>query len=197
MHSRSDSGKFSSGVNPKKTLILPEEMRGELKRPLGLLIEGSSDETVRRLEEIYSFMKPPMFASVGDFVSRNLLAHHLEPDIIVFDGRIMRRDVEPIEPKGRLEIRTRNRPGMIEEGAWEALEEAVKLKRGVAVLVEGEEDLMVIPLISLMPLGSIIVYGQPNAGVVMIEVNRKMKEWAEGFMARMGKSGDEDEDDLN
>lgn len=197
MQSRSDSRKLSSRGNPKRTLILPEEMREELKRPLGLLIEGDPNETVRKLEEIYSFMKPPMLASVGDFVSRNLLAHCLEPDIIVFDGRIMRRDVEPIEPKGRFEIRTRNRPGMIEEGAWEALGKAVKLKRRVAVLVEGEEDLLVIPLISLMPLGSMIVYGQPNVGVVMIEVDRKMKEWAEGFIARMGRSGDEDEGDLH
>ncbi|MEM2127099.1 MAG: DUF359 domain-containing protein [Candidatus Bathyarchaeia archaeon] len=197
MHSRSDSRRFSSRDNPKKTLVLPEEMRGELKRPLGLLIEGNPDETVRRLGEIYSVMKPPMFASVGDFVSKNLLTHCLEPDIIVFDGRIMRRDVEPIEPEGRCEIVTRNRPGMIEKSAWEALGKAVKLKRKVAVLVEGEEDLMVIPLILLMPLGSVIVYGQPNVGVVMIEVDEKMKDWAEGFIARMGKSGDEDEDDLN
>lgn len=197
MRSRSDSEDSGSKADKRKTLTLPEEMRWELKRPLGLLIQGSPDETIRRLEEIYSSLNPPFIASVGDFVSRNLLAHGLEPDIIVFDGRIMRREVEPIESKDRFTIRTRNRPGMIEGEAWEALERAVTLKKRVAVLVEGEEDLMVIPLILLMPSGSIILYGQPNQGVVMVEVDMKMRNWAEDFISRMEKGGDEDKDDLD
>jgi uncharacterized protein (UPF0218 family) len=197
MRSRSDSRETPSGAGGRGTLILPEEMRWELKRPLGLLLEGSPKETAERLFELCSRSNITMSASVGDFVSRNLMEHGLEPDIIVFDGRIMRRDVEPIEPEGRLVIRTRNRAGRIEEGVWDALGRAVTLKRRVAVHVEGEEDLMVIPLILLMPLGSVIFYGQPEVGVVMVEVDEGMKEWAEGFISRMEKNGDGDKDDLN
>ena len=38
-----------------------------------------------------------MFASVGDFVSGNILAKGLKPDIVVVDNRIMRVDIDPIE----------------------------------------------------------------------------------------------------
>ncbi len=196
MRSRSDRRRLEAKGTWRRTLTLPEEMREDLRRPIGLLIEGRPEETIIRLEEIYSKSKPPMSASVGDFVSRNLLAHGLEPDIIVIDGRIMRRDVNLLAPEGRLEIKTRNRPGMIEEGAWEALRRAVTLKRRVAVLVEGEEDLMVIPLILLMPMGSVIVYGQPNVGVVMVKVDKERKEWAEEILKRMEEREDGDKDDL-
>ena len=36
-----------------------------------------------------------------------------------------------------------------------------------------------------MPLGSLIVYGQPREGMVLVEVTEERKEWAKDFMARM------------
>ncbi|RLI09881.1 hypothetical protein DRO42_03060 [Candidatus Bathyarchaeota archaeon] len=163
-------------------------MRGELKTPLGRLLEGEPRETVARLGEMLRRLRPAMFASVGDFTSRNVLEAGLEPDIVVVDHRVMRASVEPLSLGGRVEIRARNPPGTIDAEAWGALEEAVTLKSGVAVIVEGEEDLLVLPLIALMPLGSVIVYGQPRAGIVVVEVTEERKRWADGFMRRMEES---------
>ncbi len=156
--------------------------------PLGLLLEGEPSETITRLREIISRLSPAMFASVGDVSSKNILEVGLKPDIVVVDHRVMRVRVEPIRLGERLEIHTRNLPGTIDTDAWRALEEAVSLKRGVAVIVEGEEDLLVLPLIALMPLGSVIVYGQPLLGMVVVEVTEARKRWAEGFMRRMEES---------
>lgn len=160
-------------------------MRSELKKPLGLLLKGEPLEVVARLREMIHRLEPTLFASVGDVSSRNLLQSGLEPDIVVVDHRVMRVRVEPLSLGGRVEIRARNRPGTIDADAWRALGEAVTLKRGVAVIVEGEEDLLVLPLIALMPLGSVIVYGQPFAGMVVVEVTEERKRWADGFMERM------------
>ncbi|MFQ6054247.1 MAG: GTP-dependent dephospho-CoA kinase family protein [Candidatus Bathyarchaeia archaeon] len=160
-------------------------MRGELKRPLGLLLEGEPGETVPRLAEMIRSLRPTMFASVGDSSTENILTAGLEPDIVVVDHRIMRVSVEPIDLGGRVEIPVRNLPGTIDADAWRGLREAVTLKKGVAVIVEGEEDLLVLPLIALMPLGSVIVYGQPQAGMVVVEVTEERKMWAEDFMKRM------------
>jgi uncharacterized protein (UPF0218 family) len=37
----------------------------------------------------------------------------------------------------------------------------------------------------LTPIGSLIVYGQPREGMVVVEVTEKMKGWAEDFLSRM------------
>jgi len=157
----------------------------ELKEPLGLLLEGDSRETVGRFVELHRRLNPPMFAAVGDVTSRNLLDAGVEPDIIVADHKVMRVRVEPLNYEERAFIHARNPPGTIDAGAWMALEEAVILKRRVAVIVEGEEDLLVLPLIVLMPLGSVIAYGQPHRGMVVVEVTDERKRWADGFMERM------------
>lgn len=175
-------------------------MRSCLKEPLGILLEGRSEEIVTQLREILRCQKPRIFASVGDISSRNLIEMGIHPDIIVIDHRVMRVEVEPMSLCERIAIRARNPPGKINIDALRALEKAVRLKRSVAVIVEGEEDLLVLPLIDLMPVGSLITYGQPQAGMVVIEVTEERKRWAQGFMEQMEKmeiSKDGDRADLN
>jgi len=43
--------------------------------------------------------------------------------------------------------------------------------------VDGEEDLAVIPCVLMAPEGSLILYGQPGEGVVLVETD-KVKETA-------------------
>ena len=160
-------------------------MRAELKAPLGQLLAGEPSKTVLHLKEILRLKKPLMFAVVGDFTSKNILEAGLEPDVIVLDYRVMRMDVEPLKHGDRHVIRTQNARGTVDAEAWATLGEAVTLKSRTAVIVEGEEDLLVLPLISLMPLGSVIVYGQPLEGMVVVEVTEERKGWAEAFMDRM------------
>jgi len=172
-------------------------MRAELKEPLGILLEGEPKATIVRLREMIQRLKPSLFAAVGDFISENVIESGIEPDIVVVDHRIMRISVRPMNTKGRTEIRARNPQGTIDADAWRAIDEAVTLKRGVAVIVEGEEDLLVLPLIALMPRGSLIAYGQPHAGMVAVEVTEERKRWADGFMRRMEESETENRDDVD
>jgi len=170
-------------------LVLPVKMRAELKRPLDLLLEGEPDETVARLKEILEAQNPPMFASVGDFVSGNILAKGLKPDIVVVDNRIMRVDIDPIEFE-RDKVRVVNSAGTISGEARRALEKAVTLKKKLAVVVEGEEDLLVLPLMVVMPAGSVIIYGQPREGLVVVSLTEERRAWARGFMERMEEERD-------
>ncbi|KON31133.1 hypothetical protein AC482_01775 [miscellaneous Crenarchaeota group-15 archaeon DG-45] len=160
-------------------------MRRELREPLGLLLEGEPRETAARLGEMVRCRRPILLASVGDACSKSLGEAGIQPDIAVVDNRVMRGDVDPVGLGDRVVVPSRNPPGTIDADSWRALEEAVRLKRGVAVIVEGEEDLLVLPLIELMPLGSLIAYGQPRAGMVVVEVTEERKRWANGFMSRM------------
>lgn len=167
------------------SLVLPVAMRAELKTPLGQLLTGEPSETVSKLRHVLETRTPPMFAVVGDYTSKNILDAGLDPDIVVLDYRVMRMDVDPLDHGDRRILQTKNPRGTVDSEAWTALEEAVTLNSKSTVIVEGEEDLLVLPLISLMPLGSVIVYGQPQEGMVLVEVSEERKGWAEAFMARM------------
>ena len=172
----------------RRLLTLPVSMRVELKKPLGKLFTGPPNETVNLLRAVLIQYKPHYFAVVGDFTSKNILNAGLEPDLVVVDNRVMRSEVPPLDLEGRQRITAFNRAGTIDPSAWIALREAVMLKSRVSVIVEGEEDLMVLPLISLTPIGSLIVYGQPREGLVVVEVTKKIKGWAEDFLSRMEES---------
>jgi uncharacterized protein (UPF0218 family) len=160
-------------------------MRNELKKPLGILLTGHPTKTIIQLKKILKKKNPPFFSVVGDFTSKNILEAGIEPDIIVVDNRVMRLEVPPLDMGNRTIIPCVNKPGTINSNAWEALGKAVILKSRVSVIVEGEEDLLVLPLVSLTPKGSIIVYGQPVEGMVIVEVTEEMKGWTEDFLSRM------------
>ena len=172
-------------MTERKTLALPESMRAELKTPLGRLLAGEPSKTVEELRSLIENENPLFFAVVGDFTTRIILAAGLEPDLVVVDNRVMREDVEPVDLGDRQVFTTENPAGTVAMGAWASLEKAVTLKREASVVVEGEEDLIVLPLISLTPVGSMIVYGQPRVGMVVIEVTAEMKAWTEDFLSRM------------
>jgi GTP-dependent dephospho-CoA kinase len=158
-------------------------MREELKAPLGELLRGEPYETAAKLREKLS-VKPPLFAIVGDFVAANLIAFGMSPDIVVVDNKTLRVEVKRVE-HGLKEIFVPNDAATINAEAWLVLRGAVTLKRRVAVVVEGEEDLLVLPLLAEMPIGSVIAYGQPHEGLVVVTVSDERREWARGFLNRM------------
>ncbi|MCK4400253.1 DUF359 domain-containing protein, partial [Candidatus Bathyarchaeota archaeon] len=69
--------------------------------------------------------------------------------------------------------------------AQRVLRDAITLKKRLGVVVEGEEDLLVLPLMAMMPIGSVIVYGQPREGMVVVTLTEERRRWAKDFMAEM------------
>lgn len=96
----------------------------------------------------------------------------------------MRKSVDPIE-FDRRNINASNPPGTITAEAQSILFEAAKGCSHLAVIVDGEEDLLVLPLMVYLPVGSLIIYGQPREGMVVISLNDERKKWAKDFMHEM------------
>jgi hypothetical protein len=96
----------------------------------------------------------------------------------------LRAEVTPVE-HGLKEIHVPNKAATVNAEAWLVLRAAVTLKRRVAVVVEGEEDLLVLPLLAEMPIGSVIAYGQPHEGLVVVTVSEERRDWARNFLNRM------------
>lgn len=159
-------------------------MRGDLKTPLGELIRGDVSDNVVVLREILKEQKPPCFATVGDYVTFYVIESGLHPDLAVVDHRVMRQTVEPFKFK-RSKVTVSNPAGTIKAEAQRVLRDAITLKKRLGVVVEGEEDLLVLPLMAMMPIGSVIVYGQPREGMVVVTLTEERRRWAKDFMAEM------------
>ena len=159
-------------------------MRVDLKTPLGELIRGDVSDNVVVLKEMLEKKKPPCFATVGDYVTFYIMESGLNPNLAVVDHRVMRQDVEPFKFI-REKVTVSNPAGTIKAEAQRVLRDAITLKKRLGVVVEGEEDLLVLPLMAMMPIGSVIVYGQPREGMVVVTLTEERRRWAKDFMAEM------------
>jgi len=148
-------------------LKLPDEVRPLLKRPLGQLF-SSFTNAVEYLQRLC----PTRLIAVGDIVTSDLIKAGLKLDVAVVDFFVMR---SPVDKKIRRTInsfdakiiRVKNPAGTITQKLRTVLNEA---KHPLKIIVDGEEDLATLPAVLSAPLGSVVVYGQPNEGVVIVEV---------------------------
>ena len=152
-------------------LRLPDSLRPRLKSPLGQLFPTTA-AAVERLRQI----RPMRLVSVGDVVTAELLKAGVRPDIAVVDYTVMRafvgEDMKRVVDGYNVRVmRVRNMPGTITPELRRALETQPPVK----IVVQGEEDLATIPAVLGSPVGSAVVYGQPNEGLVVVEVTEEKK----------------------
>jgi len=148
-----------------------------------VLLRATVYDNVVALGRLLEAEEPPMWAAVGDYVTANIFKAGLRPDIAVVDHRVMREDVEPFELGDSVEVA--NPPGTLSAEAQRALSEAISFNKRLGVVVEGEEDLLVLPLMAWMPVGSVVVYGQPREGMVVVTLTEERRRWAKEFMNTM------------
>jgi len=161
-----------------RTLVLPSELRRELKSPLGKLIIGSPEETMKGLEKLVSKEKPAMIISVGDVISENMAKHGILTHLAIVDNRVMRQPRKPVVLKVNQTIHVKNLPGTITDEAWLAVKKALKQKRPVKIVVDGEEDLLTLVALLHAPLNALVVYGQPYEGIVAVKVTQRKRQKA-------------------
>jgi len=168
------------------TYVLTTNLRKTLSRPLGVLVAGNEDECNRILKEVIAKENPTKVILVGDTVSRNAAQSGIRADLMIIDNLEKRTRAKSyaFEPKRR--IKTRNSAGMIEAQAREAVERGV-FGGGDLIEVEGEEDLLAIIAVQTSPLGSLVVYGQPGEGIVLVRVSETKKAEAQAILDRMEK----------
>jgi len=157
-------------------LVLSEEARNLLKKPFGTLYSN--------FFQITPLIKGKFFCTVGDVVTKNAYNAGVTPAIAVIDGITKR--TENVQNTGvqsyNITHHVRNLPGTISEELIATLKEAQKQTPSV-VFVDGEEDLAVIPLTELLPIGSIILYGQPNEGIILCEVTPSLRTTAQKIIS--------------
>lgn len=161
---------------------LTEELRKELKAPLGKLMNSE-----QFLKEVRS---NGYLISVGDESSFLLLKNRIEPDLMIVDNRI-RREEAPKEVQKKIagysgkEIPVDNPPSEISESLQKEVKNAIENCMKTKIVVTGEEDLAVLPCMRYAKEGSRIVYGQPHEGIVLINVNQNTRGMVNRILDRM------------
>lgn len=181
--------------------VLPDDLRTEFKKPMGKLIKSVTDFTFCHSPEKGNLNQDPRFRgddrkkiiAVGDATVANFLKKNIIPDISIVDLKIKRRVVyQKVEDLGFRKIKlfkkVKNSPGTINYAAFQTLSTLIKAEAVPAVMqIIGEDDLLTLLAVFLAPLGSLIVYGQPREGMVIIEVNEKEKQQAREYLENFTK----------
>ncbi|ASI98354.1 hypothetical protein A3L02_01610 [Thermococcus celer Vu 13 = JCM 8558] len=166
--------------------VLTPELRGELKNPLGELIRGEIPEPYIRVRE--ELEKAPHLITVGDVVTENVLKLGIRPSVAIYDHRTKRHEYNPRIEIGAVVITVQNPPGTITKALLDAVRKGLGLAergRRVYIKVNGEEDLAAIPAVLYAPPDSIVLYGQPDEGVVLIRVTPECKLKCGKIMSKM------------
>lgn len=164
---------------------LTPELRRKLKKPLGILVQGSVEETIIMVKALVEKEKPAKIVSVGDQVSRDLASHNLLPDVLIVDNKIMRKEVPPFSGTADQVVNVGNPPGTITDEAWQAIEKAMVDSRRTEIVVDGEEDLLTLVAILTAPENSLVFYGQPHEGVVAVKATVETKQKIRGIVEAM------------
>ncbi len=162
---------------------LPEELRGIFKKPFGELFRGTG---LAPAQEIKARLKNEKLIVVGDATLRNILAVGIKPNLAIVDLRTKRETCTAALSSNVL--RVRNPAGMITRELWEKIGEALE-KESAAILVEGEEDLAVLPAIIQADWESVVLYGQPDEGIVMVRATQEKKEEAVAILKLLMSKG--------
>ena len=153
---------------------LPDAQRECLKRPFGTLY--------RDLKEAIPALAGRAVYAVGDVVTHRLLRLGIVPDLAIIDGRTMRLPCERTPEYQAYQFHAWNPPGTITKDLIVAIDRALANSPAL-IVVDGEEDLAVLPLVLSAPEGGVLLYGQPNEGVVLREITAEAKEAARGLLS--------------
>ena len=165
-------------------LILPEELREQVRQPFGHIYTG------KKLAEICRHAPHPLIA-VGDQCAFDLITKGIYPDILIFDFKIKRVEI-PKEMKAAFAPHAKNAfmvlsaPGQISDELVHAVSEVLHNRKG-AIFVVGEDDLSALLVMADAKQGT-LVYGQPGVGAVIVKLaDKELPKKAKGFLGKMEK----------
>ena len=161
---------------------LPENLRDQLKEPLGILIKNS--EITKQSISKYS-AQDSLVITVGDATTDKLIELGITPSIQIVDGLEKRAKRTPPSVKVTTNLTCNNPAAQITQESMDAIKLAFSSPKPVRITVVGEEDLLVLPVCVLAAEDSIVMYGQPNEGLVIVKITSEIKNKAQSIIDLM------------
>ncbi len=144
-----------------------------LKKPMGVLVSNDNINTDTLQHHISN---AHMIVSVGDASTDRLLALGIVPHIQVVDGKERRMHRTYAGDRYVSELKCTNPAGNLTDEAIHAFKDALHAKKPVRIVIDGEEDLMALVALAYAPDDTVIAYGQPLEGMVLVRVNRETRD---------------------
>ena len=162
---------------------LPESLREELRIPLGILVPDK--ETNK--ENIQKFLTPDSYIiTVGDRTTEKLIDFGLVPSLQIIDNLEKRSKREsPKLQENTTELFVDNPPAEITLQSIDLIKNAFLSTSPVRIIVNGEEDLLVIPVCIYAPQNAVVFYGQPNEGLVIVNVTPEIRNKTQNLLDSM------------
>lgn len=165
-------------------LELPEDLRTELKEPLGPIYTDA--------ERLLADATLPIVA-VGDVVTYHLLEAGHVPAVALVDERTKRAAVEESVRETVFDassftetVTVENPAATLTAALLDALADALAdTDRTTLIVVDGEEDLATLPAVLGVPDGASVVYGQPDEGMVLASADDATRQRVRSLLERM------------
>ena len=164
-------------------MYLPENLRGELKTPLGTLIKNTDTKKSQIIKEIYA---ENVVITIGDATSELLINMDLIPFLQIIDGKEKRHERElPTDTSLVTHLHCVNPAGELTQDSIDTIKKSFASKPPIRIIVDGEEDLLVIPVCLFAPENCAVMYGQPNEGLVIVEITNQIRQKVQNIVNSM------------
>jgi hypothetical protein len=167
---------------------LPPYLRPELQKPWGKLIK--TKEIARHINN------PKYIITVGDIATLMFKQQGIPINLAVVDYRTKRGKISPklikeFKELGSRKLRVKNPPGVISDPLLAALSTAFLEIDQTPTLIEvvGEEDLASLPIFKDAPDQSLVAYGMPDNGLVLVKINNSIRGKAKNILESMKEEG--------
>jgi uncharacterized protein (UPF0218 family) len=161
---------------------LPDSLRDQLKIPLGILLpESQTDKTnIKKHLSENSYI-----ITVGDRTTEKMIEFGLIPSLQIIDSQEKRVKREPPKLANATELTVDNPAAEITLQSIDIIKKAFTMHPPVRLSVNGEEDLLVIPACIHAPENAIVLYGQPNEGLVIVKITPEIRNKTQKLLNSM------------
>ncbi len=172
-----DGKSWLNSEQKKCTYHFHKGLDEELKTPSGTLYAGPEDMPEVAMSSAMEDLAPGSIIAVGDVSVETLLNMEIIPDIGIIDGMTKREELSSKVDTSAFDalISANNPAGQITPSLINSIEAALHNDSTTCIEVDGEEDLAPLIIHLLAPIGTNVIYGQPNQGVVLATTTLKLK----------------------
>ncbi len=161
---------------------LPDSLRDQLKIPLGILLPESQVDKANIQKHL---SENSYVITVGDRTTERLIEFGLIPSLQIIDSQEKRTKREPPKLANATELTVDNPTAEITPQSIGVIQQAFTMQPPVRINVNGEEDLLVIPVCVHAPENAIVLYGQPNEGLVIIKITPEIRNKTQKLLDSM------------
>ena len=161
--------------------ILRPEMAQELKQTSSLIYTDVPS----------TLYNSKFVATVGDICTIKLIQEEIVPNLMIVDYKTKRNvklteiQMSTIESIKCKSVEVDNEPGTISQQLYFEIKNAIESEIMTKIIVKGEEDLATLPVIKHSRKGAKVIYGMPDKGMVVVDVNQQTKLRASKLLERM------------